>query len=92
MEPTAGRISIGDTDISRMGLANYRRPIATVLQDDQLFGTIAENIACFDPTANQAQVEECSETVAVRDEITAMPMRYDSLVGDMGSSLSGGQE
>ncbi|WP_273794247.1 peptidase domain-containing ABC transporter [Brucella intermedia] len=93
IEPTAGRILMGDTDISQMGQVNYRRHIATVLQDDQLFaGTIAENIACFDPHVDQALVEECAEMVAMRGEIMTMPMRYDSLIGDMGSSLSGGQK
>ncbi|ABS14883.1 peptidase domain-containing ABC transporter [Brucella anthropi] len=93
IEPGEGKVLFGDTDISQMGLVDYRRQIATVLQDDQLFaGTIAENISCFDPHADQAWIEECARLVAMRDEIMAMPMRYDSLIGDMGSSLSGGQK
>lgn len=93
IEPSAGRVLLGDADIKRMGLANYRRTIATVLQDDQLFaGTIAENIACFDPHFDQGWIEECARMVAMYDEILAMPMRFDSLIGDMGSSLSGGQK
>lgn len=93
IEPTGGKVLIGDMVISQMGLANYRRHVATVLQDDQLFaGTITENISCFDPHADQQWIEECARLVAMRDEIIAMPMRYDSLIGDMGSSLSGGQK
>lgn len=93
IEPSEGRVLLGDYDIKQAGLVNYRRQIATVLQDDQLFaGTIAENISCFDPHADQAWIEECAQMVAMRDEIMAMPMRYDSLIGDMGSSLSGGQK
>ncbi|MCV9909977.1 peptidase domain-containing ABC transporter [Brucella sp. HL-2] len=93
IEPSEGRILLGDTDIKQAGLVNYRRHIATVLQDDQLFaGTIGENISCFDPHADQAWIEECAQMVAMSDEIMAMPMRYDSLIGDMGSSLSGGQK
>lgn len=93
IEPTEGKVLLGDSDIKQLGLASYRRHIATVLQDDQLFaGTIAENICCFDPHADQAWIEECAQMVAMRDEIMAMPMRYDSLIGDMGSSLSGGQK
>ena len=93
IEPSAGRVLLGDADIMQTGLANYRRTIATVLQDDQLFaGTIAENISCFDPHFDQGWVEECARMVAMQDEIMAMPMRFDSLIGDMGSSLSGGQK
>ncbi|MDH7791627.1 peptidase domain-containing ABC transporter [Ochrobactrum sp. AN78] len=93
IEPSEGRIILGVSDIRQTGLVNYRRQIATVLQDDQLFaGTIAENISCFDPDADQAWIEECAQIVAMRDEIMSMPMRYDSLIGDMGSSLSGGQK
>lgn len=93
IEPREGRVLLGETDIKQTGLVNYRRHIATVLQDDQLFaGTIGENISCFDPHADQAWIEECAEMVAMSSEIMAMPMRYDSLIGDMGSSLSGGQK
>lgn len=92
IEPTDGKVLFDHTDISVMGLVNYRKHIATVLQDDLLFaGTIAENISCSDPDADQAWIEECAEIVCMRKEIMAMPMRYDSLIGDMGSSLSGGQ-
>jgi ATP-binding cassette subfamily B protein RaxB len=93
IEPSEGQVQLGTEDIKQLGLVNYRRQIATVLQDDQLFaGTIAENISCFDPHADQTWIEECAQMVAMRDEIMAMPMRYDSLIGDMGSSLSGGQK
>ncbi|MEL4073389.1 peptidase domain-containing ABC transporter [Ochrobactrum sp. GPK 3] len=92
IEPGKGMVKLGDDDIIQIGLENYRRHVASVLQDDQLFaGTIAENISCFDPHADQKWIEECAQMVAMRDEIAAMPMRYDSLIGDMGNSLSGGQ-
>lgn len=91
--PSEGKILVGDVDINQLGTVNYRRSIATVLQDDQFFaGTIGENIACFDSNADQAWIERCAELVAMHDEIMGMPMRFDSLVGDMGSTLSGGQK
>ncbi len=93
IEPTEGNVTLGNVDIKLAGITNYRRQIATVLQDDQLFaGTIGENISGFDPNADQKWIEECAEMVAIRDEILAMPMQYDTLIGDMGSSLSGGQK
>jgi ATP-binding cassette subfamily B protein RaxB len=63
-----------------------------VAQDDLLFaGSLAENIAFFDPEIDMARVVAAARLADVHDAIEAMPMRYDSLVGDMGSALSGGQ-
>ena len=69
-----------------------REMIASAMQDDTLFsGTIAENIAFFDPAAKAADVEQVARLADIHDEIVAMPMGYLSPIGDMGSSLSGGQ-
>src|SRR3546814_4934222 len=63
-----------------------------VQQHDLLYaGTIAENIAFFDPQLDLDQVLRCARLACVDDDIARLPMGYDSLVGDMGSSLSGGQ-
>jgi ATP-binding cassette subfamily B protein RaxB len=59
---------------------------------DRLFaGSIAENIAAFDPAADPAWIAECAQMASVHDEIMMTLMGYETLVGDMGSSLSGGQ-
>lgn len=66
--------------------------MGVVMQDDRLLsGTLAENIAFFDTNMDMARVEKCARAAAIHDEIEAMPMGYQSLVGDMGSALSGGQ-
>jgi ATP-binding cassette subfamily B protein RaxB len=65
----------------------------TVLQDDVLFaGSIADNISFFDPHADQAWIGECARLAAIDHEINATPMRFNTLVGDMGTVLSGGQK
>jgi ATP-binding cassette, subfamily B, bacterial CvaB/MchF/RaxB len=62
------------------------------MQDDPLFtGSIADNIAFFDPQPDMAWIEACARRAAVHDEIAALPMGYHTLVGDLGASLSGGQ-
>jgi ATP-binding cassette subfamily B protein RaxB len=67
--------------------------VGTVLQDDVLFaGSIADNISFFDPQADQKWVEECARLAAIGHEIAAMPMGFNTLVGDMGTVLSGGQK
>lgn len=91
-KPSHGEVLCDGIPIGDMGLNNYRRQIACVMQNDRLFtGSIAENIAGFDDMIDMGKVEECARLAAIRDEITAFPMGYETFVGDMGSSLSGGQ-
>src|SRR4029079_1659742 len=54
-------------------------------------GTIADNIAFFDPSPNTERIESCARAAAIHGEIAAMAMGYGTLVGDIGSTLSGGQ-
>ncbi|MDX5627108.1 MULTISPECIES: peptidase domain-containing ABC transporter [unclassified Brenneria] len=93
ISPSSGEVQYGGESIKSIGLSNYRALTGCVLQDDRMFsGTIAENIACFDPVADQAWIEECARIAHIHTEIAAMPMGYSSFVGDMGSLLSGGQK
>lgn len=93
LTPEAGQILYGGVDIRQLGLERYRSHIGAVMQDDQLFaGSIAENISFFDPDARQAHIQEMASLAAIDNDIQAMPMGYESLVGDMGSVLSGGQK
>ncbi|OBS09468.1 ATP-binding cassette domain-containing protein [Acidihalobacter prosperus] len=63
------------------------------MQVDALFaGTLADNIALANPEASLDDIVAASRAAAVHDEIAALPMGYQSLVGDMGSALSGGQQ
>jgi ATP-binding cassette subfamily B protein RaxB len=92
LRPTAGAVLIDDVPLKAIGLDAYRGQIGCVLQDDRLFaGSIAENIACFSPSADTDRIREVAKLAAIHNEILHMPMGYETLVGDMGSSLSGGQ-
>jgi ATP-binding cassette subfamily B protein RaxB len=89
---TEGTVFIDDIDIRHLGLAAYRRRIAGVLQSDRLFaGTIGENIYGFASDPDWPRIEECASRAAILGDIRRMPMGFETLVGDMGSSLSGGQ-
>ncbi|GAA4815345.1 peptidase domain-containing ABC transporter [Sphingosinicella ginsenosidimutans] len=91
--PSGGTLLVDGTPLAGLGLRNWRRQIGSVSQDDALFaGSLAENIAFFDPEIGMARVVEAARLAGIHDEIEAMPMRYDTLVGDMGSALSGGQK
>lgn len=93
LEPTGGEILVGGVPLKRLGLHNFRRMVGTVMQDDPLFaGSIADNICFFEPAPDRARVEACARLAAIHGEIEAMPMGFDTLVGDIGSGLSGGQK
>lgn len=93
LKQSTGTISIGGIDIQKYGLDNYRKMIGAVMQDDILFaGSIAENISMFDSTPNLDEIVSSATLSGMHDEIMAMPMGYESTVGDMGSALSGGQK
>ncbi|HDR9506709.1 ABC transporter [Burkholderia cepacia] len=92
LTPEHGSVRVDGVDIRKLGLHQHRELIGCVMQDDILFaGSIADNIGFFDPQPDQARIEEAARLAQIHDDIAAMPMGYQSLVGDMGSSLSGGQ-
>ncbi len=91
--PQRGEILVGGVPLKQLGLRAWRESFATVMQDDQLFaGSISDNISFFDPQFDAAWVEECARVASVNDDIEAMPMGYHTLIGDMGTSISGGQK
>ena len=93
LAPTEGTVLVGGTDLQRFGKTAWRRVVGAVLQEDTLFaGTLADNIAFFDPEMDMAKVEGCARFAAIWDDIEHMPMGLQTLVGDMGTSLSGGQK
>ncbi|WDD96180.1 peptidase domain-containing ABC transporter [Burkholderia sp. FERM BP-3421] len=93
LAPTGGCVRIGGVEVERLGIERLRTLVGTVLQDDVLFaGSIADNISFFDPQADPRWVAECAQRAAVHADIVAMPMGYNTLVGDMGTVLSGGQK
>jgi ATP-binding cassette subfamily B protein RaxB len=92
LEPSSGRVLLDGKDISKIGLKNYRKQIAAVMQDDTLLaGSIADNISFFDPQPNYVKIEQCANLASISSDIHKMTMGFNSLVGDMGANLSGGQ-
>ena len=92
-KPQSGSLKIGGETLDEIGLSAWRNNIGVVMQEDTLLtGSLAENIAFFDPELNMAGVERAAKAARIHDDIAAMPMGYDSRVGDMGSVLSGGQK
>ena len=93
LDPHEGTVLIGGIELARLGKKTLREMTSAVMQEDQLFaGSVADNIAFFDPQATRERIEAAARLAAIHADIIAMPMGYHSLVGDMGSSLSGGQK
>jgi len=91
-EAEAGKVQVDGVDIRQVGLSKYRSQIAAVMQDDQLLsGSIADNISFFDPELDMSKVEWAAQIAAIDKDIMSMTMGYNTLVGDMGAALSGGQ-
>jgi len=93
LQPSQGEILIDGEPLARIGIARWRSMIGVVMQDDQLFaGSIADNISFFSERPELERIEECARLAAVHEDILAMPMGYNTLIGDMGTVLSGGQK
>jgi len=91
--PDSGEVLVGGVPLARVGQRAWRDSMGVVMQDEPLFsGSIADNICFFSPEPDRAWLEQCARVAAVHDEIEAMPMGYNTLIGDMGAALSGGQK
>ena len=91
LKPKAGKIYFNQSEIHQLGLANYRKQIACVLQDDKFFsGSILENIVSFAEQYDYDFAVECAKIANIHDEIMVMPMKYETLLSELGNNLSGG--
>ncbi len=89
----AGRVSIDGRDIHDYAPDSVRRWIGIVLQDTSLFNeTIAYNIAYGRSGATHEEVVAAAKAANVHDFISALPARYETLVGERGLKLSGGEK
>ncbi len=90
--PRAGRIVVDGRDLATVRLAEYRRQLGVVLQDNFLFdGTIAENIAFARPHATRAEIEAAARIAHCDDFVRRFDKGYDTVVGERGVKLSGGE-
>ena len=90
--PTSGRIAYDDADLAELDARSVRRQMGIVVQRPYLFGTtLGANITLADPQIPFADVVRAAKLAQIHDEITVMPMGYDTPVIGGGSSISGGQ-
>ena len=88
-----GRITIAGQDIKQVTQASVRQAIGIVPQDTVLFNdTVEYNIAYGQTGASRQQVEEAARSARIHDFITSTPKGYDTMVGERGLKLSGGEK
>jgi len=90
---TSGSILIGDQDVRQTTLASLQEAIGVVTQDAHLFhDTIGANLAYARPEATQEEILDACRAAQIGDLIAALPNGLDTVVGDRGYRLSGGEK
>jgi ABC-type multidrug transport system fused ATPase/permease subunit len=91
-DPDHGSITIDDIDVRELSYADLYRNVAAVLQETLVFdGTIRDNIVWGRPDASEADVIAAASAADAHEFIEALPLGYDTRVGQRGRMLSGGQ-
>jgi ATP-binding cassette subfamily B protein len=91
-DPTTGSITIDGEKVTRFTLDSLREQIGVVLQEPLLFAaTVRENIAYGRPAATDAEIVAAARAAAAHDFIAALPRGYETVIGERGATLSGGQ-
>ncbi|MDO4284197.1 MAG: ABC transporter ATP-binding protein [Eubacteriales bacterium] len=89
----AGRIAVEGEDVRRIPTARLRRTQAYVTQETYLFhDSVANNIAVGKPGASREEIMEAAKKASVHDFILSLPKGYDTPVGELGDTLSGGEK
>ncbi|UKO98499.1 ABC transporter ATP-binding protein [Nostoc sp. UHCC 0870] len=91
-EPQNGQILIDGQDIRTLNVGKYRRRLAIVHQEVDVFnGTVLDNLTYGRPTATLEEVQEACRIARVEEVVQQLPKGYYTVVGERGVRLSGGQ-
>ncbi|KKU32548.1 MAG: Lipid A export ATP-binding/permease protein MsbA [Candidatus Uhrbacteria bacterium GW2011_GWE2_46_68] len=92
-DPVGGSILIDGHDLRDLTLKSLRSSVGFVMQENLLFhDTILNNIRLAKPTASMKEVEQAAKRAQAHSFIKALPKKYDSMVGERGVKLSGGEK
>lgn len=92
LEPAAGRVVVGDTDLGACDNDAWRRLVAWVPQHPTMFrGSVADNIRLGDPTASDRQVRQAATLAGAHEFIARLPNGYETPIGDGQRRLSSGE-
>ncbi len=89
----AGAVEVDGVDVRRIGLESLGRAIGVVTQETYLFhNTVLENLRYARPDATMAEMEAAGRAAAIHDRIAELPDGYETVVGERGYKLSGGEK
>ncbi|MFI8927257.1 thiol reductant ABC exporter subunit CydD [Streptomyces sp. NPDC053474] len=92
VEPTAGRVCVGDADLADVSLERWREQVAWVPQRPHLFaGSIADNVRLARPDADDGAVREALRAAGALEFVDALPLGAETALGEDGAGLSAGQ-
>ena len=92
-DPQEGSIIVDDVDLRDVTLESLSRNIGMVFQDSFLFhASVRENLLYARPDATPEQLEAATSAAHIRDFIDSLPQGYDTIVGERGHRLSGGEK
>ncbi|MDO9545435.1 MAG: ABC transporter ATP-binding protein, partial [Pelolinea sp.] len=92
-DPNKGKILLDGVDLRDVSLKSLIAQIGMVTQETYLFhDTIYTNLMYANPEANQAEVEEAAKAANIHDFIAMLPEKYNTIVGERGYRLSGGEK
>lgn len=92
IEPTEGEITVDGIPLNNIPLEQWRNAIAWVPQDPYLFyDTVRANLSLSKPDATEEDLRIACEKAGILETIQALPQGFDTLIGERGSFLSGGQ-
>jgi ATP-binding cassette subfamily B protein len=92
-KPSAGTISIGNMNIENINLRQWRDHCGAVMQDGKIFNdTILNNIVLEDENIDYEKLKRAVNVANISAEIEALPLGYQTIMGEMGRGLSGGQK
>ncbi len=91
--PDQGRIAIDYMDMAHTDITTWRDKCGVVMQDGRIFsGTVAENIAFSDEVPDKERLEYACRVACILDRIKALPMGFNTRIGETGIDLSGGEK
>ncbi len=91
-DPVAGRVTLDGHDLRDITLDSLRRNVGVVFQEALLFNrSIRDNLLVGRPDATQEELERACRMAEAHDFIIRKPQGYDTMVGERGSAMSGGQ-
>jgi ATP-binding cassette subfamily B multidrug efflux pump len=93
LEPEPGRVFLDEVDVRKLKFSCLRERVAFVPQNTFLFAaSVRDNIAFSDSGMDFARVQEAAQTAQIHEQVMSFPDKYDTIVGERGVTLSGGEK